>query len=71
MDRLHENPFVLEHVTLALEVHGMVHVLVDLLCFSVLLQQSTKNSMPSEPKDFRGKSGFTGTSALTVTGVPT
>merc|ERR1712147_311046 len=40
VDVLHEHTLVLEHVTLALHVQGMVQVLVDLLGITVLLEHA-------------------------------
>lgn len=42
----------------------MVERAIDLLGFSVLPQQSSKNALSSDPQDFSGHSAFAGTSAF-------
>lgn len=46
-------------------------VLVDLSTLSVLSQQTSQNSHPSQPLDFGGHSSLGGTPSLTGTGVST
>ena len=61
---------VLELVTLGGQVKLVIDGSIDLLGGSVLLQQPPQDSLPAHPKDFSGHSAFTGSSALTRTGVP-
>ena len=65
VDTLHEHPLVLEHVTLDLHVHVMVHVLVDLLGFTVLAQQAPQNTHPPHPKNLGREPSLPRTPALT------
>ena len=65
VDTLHEHPLVLETVTLDLHVHVMVHVLVDLLGFTVLAQQAPQHTHPPHPKNLGGEPSLPGTPALT------
>ena len=71
VDRLHEHTLVLEHVTLALQVHLVVHVLVNLLRLAVLLQQAAEHAVAAEPEHLGGQARLARTSALTVAGVAT
>ena len=65
VDTLHEHPLVLEHVTLNLHVHVMVHVLVNFLGFTVLEQQAPKNMHPPHPQNLGGELSLAGAPALT------
>ena len=47
----------------------MVQSTIDLLGGSVLSEQSSEDSLSSDPEDFGGHSAFSGTSPLTETGV--
>mmetsp|Transcript_14667 Transcript_14667/g.28208 ORF Transcript_14667/g.28208 Transcript_14667/m.28208 type:complete len:230 (-) Transcript_14667:30-719(-) len=69
VDRLHEHALVLEHVTLYLHVHLVVHMLVNLLRIPVLLQQSAKHSQATHPQDLRRQARFARSLALTVASV--
>ena len=51
MDSLHQDSLVFEHVPFALEIHGVVHVFVNFFRISVLLQESTKHSVTSQPQN--------------------
>ena len=65
MDTLHEAPLVLEHVTIDLQVHGIVHVLVDLLGLTVLAQKAPQDAHPPHPQDLGGEPSLPGTPTLT------
>ena len=66
MDELHENSFVLEDVTLHLHVQRVVKMLINLLCLSVLLQESSEHPHPSNPEEFLRSSCIRGTLPLSV-----
>merc|ERR1712224_163948 len=51
VDGLDEHTLVLEDVTLALHVQGVVEVLVDLLGVAVLLEKTAKHTKASHPDD--------------------
>ena len=69
VDRLDQNGFVLELVTLGAEVEVMVDILGDLLGLSVLLEKSSEDSLSSHPEDLGRHSGVLGTLSLTIAGV--
>jgi len=69
VDCLHENALVLEHVTLALQVHLVVHVLVDLLRLAILLEQAAKHTVTAKPEHLGREASLTSTPALTIAGV--
>ena len=52
VDGLDEHGLVLVLVALGAEVEVVVHMLVDLLRFSVLLQQSSQHSLATHPQHF-------------------
>merc|ERR1711898_27504 len=62
---------VLEHVTLALHVQLVVHVLVDLLRVAVLLQESPKHTCTTHPDDGGRKTRVLAPLALTESSVAT
>merc|ERR1712240_90904 len=49
VDELHEDPLVLEHISLSFEVQLMVQVAIDLLCFPVSFQESSEDPHPGDP----------------------
>lgn len=71
VDSLHDVLLVLEDVTLGAQVEVVVHVSVDLVGISVLLQQAAKNTHSADPKDLAGHTGVSGTTSLTGASVAT
>jgi len=71
VDGLHESLLVLEDVTLGAQVEVVVHVLVDLVGISVLLEKTTEDAHAADPQNLAGHTGILGTSSLTETGVST
>merc|ERR1712070_6356 len=71
VDGLHEHTLVLEHVTLALHVQGVVEVLVDLLGVAVLLEKTAEHAQSAHPDDSGRHTGVLATNALTGAGVAT
>ena len=67
VDGFDQNGFVLELVTLGAEIEVMVDILGDLLGLSVLLEESSKNSLSSHPENLGRHSGVSGTLSLTET----
>ena len=51
MDVLNKNSLVLEHITLNLHVQVVVHVLVDLLCITVLSKETTEHTQTAHPDE--------------------
>merc|ERR1712110_195235 len=68
---LHEVLLVLEDVTLGSQVEVVVHVLVDLVGISVLLEKTTEDAHAADPQNLAGHTGILGTSSLTEAGVST
>jgi len=66
VDGFNQDSLVLELVTLGTDVEFVVLVLIDLLLGSIFSEESSKNSLSSDPKDLLGHSGLLGTSSLTV-----
>ena len=64
VDTLHKHPLVLEHITLDLHVHVMIHVLVDLLGLTVLAEQAPQNTHPPHPQNLGGEPSLPGTPTL-------
>lgn len=56
VDELDQSTLVLEHVTLALQVEGMVQVLVNLLGFPVLVQEPAENTLTADPHNLQRSS---------------
>jgi len=69
VDGLDEDGLVLELVSLGGEVEVMVDFGGDLLGLSVLLQQSSKDSLSSHPLDLDGHSSVSSSLSLSVTAV--
>ena len=55
VDVFHQHAFVLEDVTLALNVQDVVEVLVDLLGFAVLAEETTEDALAADPDDLLEK----------------
>ena len=66
---LNQDGFVLELVTLGSKIKFVVKSSVDLLGSSILSQEPSEDSLSSNPEDFGGHSGLSGTSLFTGTGV--
>lgn len=71
MDGFDQDLLVLELVTLGGKVEAVVLVSIDLLGLSIFSEQSSQDSLSSDPKDFLWHSGILGTSSLTDTSVST
>jgi hypothetical protein len=67
VDGFNQDGLVLVLVTLGTEIEVMVDILGDLLGFSILLEESSKNSLSSHPEDLGWHSGVSGTLSLTET----
>merc|ERR1712142_1336565 len=65
MDVLHENTFVLEHVTLGLHVQIVVQMKIDLLLLSVLAEKSSQNAHAVHPDHFLRHTCVGGTMTFT------
>ncbi len=68
---LNKDSLVLKHVTLSPNVEVSVDVAVDLALLSILAEESSENSLPSDPEDLAGHTSLLGTSTLTGTHVST
>jgi len=62
---LHKNVLVLELVTLGSKVQLVVDMLVDLLAFSVFLEQSTENTSSADGENLAWHTSVTGTLSVT------
>ena len=69
VDGFNQDSLVLELVTLGGQVEVMINVLGNLLCFSVLLEKSSEDSLSSHPENLAWHSGVLGTLSLTDAGV--
>jgi len=69
VNEFHQDTFVLEHVTLGLQVQLVVKMTVNLLGLTVTLEETPQNTHPFHPHFFLGHSGILGTFPLTVTGM--
>ena len=69
VDTLNKNRLVLELVTLGGKVEVMVDILGDFLGLSVLLEESSKNSLSSHPENLNWHTGVSGTLSLTEASV--
>ena len=67
VNALDKNGLVLELVTLSGKVEMMIDILGDLLGLSILLEESSENSLSSHPEDLGRHSGVSGTLSLTET----
>uniref|UniRef100_A0A452FJZ5 Uncharacterized protein n=1 Tax=Capra hircus TaxID=9925 RepID=A0A452FJZ5_CAPHI len=70
VDMFHENLLVFEHVTLHIQVQGVIHVAVNLLRFTVSSEQLAQNSHPPHPGYLLGHSSIGSTLLLTYTHMP-
>lgn len=64
MDGLNQDSLVLELVTLGSHVEKVIDVVIDLSLLTILAEQSTENSLSSDPQDLGGHTSLLGTSAL-------
>lgn len=71
VDSLDQDSLVLELVSLGSHVEVVVDVIIDLTLLAVLAQESSENSLSSDPKDLSRHTSLSGTSALTGTSVTT
>lgn len=67
----HKDTLVLENITLALHVQVMVQVAIDFLAVTVLLQQTSEDTLTLHPQEFGGHTGIGSTLALTKATVTT
>jgi len=65
VDEFHQHTLVLEHITLALNVELVVEMAIDLLVFSILLQETPEDAHPPHPQLLDGHAGVGRTLALT------
>ena len=65
VNALDKNGLVLELVTLSGKVEMMIDILGDLLGLSILLEESSENSLSSHPEDLGRHSSVSGTLSLT------
>ena len=65
VNALDKNGLVLELVTLSCKVEMMIDILGDLLGLSILLEESSENSLSSHPEDLGRHSSVSGTLSLT------
>merc|ERR1712054_183513 len=68
---LNQHTLVLEYISLALHVDGVVEVLVDLLGITVLLQQATEHTKATHPDDGLGHASILATNTPSSTSVTT
>merc|ERR1719336_2596234 len=66
VDGLDEDVLVLELVTLSAEVELMVDLSVDLLSFTISLEESTEDTGSSHPEDLGWHTSILGTSSATL-----
>lgn len=64
---LDQDSLILELVTLGSQIEVMVDILGDLLCLSILSEETSENSLSSHPEDLAWHSCVLGTSSLTGT----
>ena len=71
MDGLNENSLVLVLVTLGAHIKEVVDVVVDLSLLAILAEESSQNSLSSDPQDLGGHTSLSGSSTLAGAGVST
>jgi len=64
-----QHTLILEHITLAFHVQGVVQVLVDFLGVTVLLQETTEHTQAAHPDNSLGHARVLATDALTSASV--
>ena len=69
LDGFNEDFFIFELVTLGGQVELVIELGIDLSLFSVFFEESSEDTLPSDPEDLGGHSGVLATSSLTTTGV--
>jgi hypothetical protein len=62
----HQNALVLEHITFHLHVQVVVQMTINLLGFTVLLQETTKDTHASHPQEFDWHTSVGCTTALSI-----
>mmetsp|Transcript_114307 Transcript_114307/g.277554 ORF Transcript_114307/g.277554 Transcript_114307/m.277554 type:complete len:85 (+) Transcript_114307:286-540(+) len=70
MNCFHENAFILENISFALQIHFVIRVLIYLLCLTVLFQESAENTVTAKPKNLGRQASLASTSALAISGMP-
>ena len=70
-DSFDKNGFVLELVTLGSKIESVIKSSVDLFRSSVFSEESSQDSLSSDPKNFSWHSALSGTSLFTWTSVST
>lgn len=65
VDGFHENSLVFKHFTFHFQVQAVIHVVVNLLIFTVSSEQYVKNSHPSYPGYLPGHLNIESTLSLT------
>ena len=71
VDGLNQDSLVLELVTLGSHVEEVIDVVIDLSLLAVLAEQSTENSLSSDPQNLGGHTSLSGTSTLAGSHVAT
>ena len=69
VDSFNQDSLVLVLVTFGGEVEVVIYMLVNFLLGSVLSEESSQDSLSSDPENLLGSSGFLGTLSLTGTSV--
>ena len=69
VDGLNEDRLVLVEITLGSNVEVMIDILGDFLSFSILLEESSENSLASHPEELSRHTGVSSTLSLTSTGM--
>uniref|UniRef100_A0A3Q2GSC4 Uncharacterized protein n=1 Tax=Equus caballus TaxID=9796 RepID=A0A3Q2GSC4_HORSE len=70
VDVFHENPLVFEHITLHFQVQAVIHVVVNLLRFTVSSKQPAQDSHPPHPGYLLWHSSIGSTLSLTDAHMP-
>jgi len=68
---LHQNTFVLEYVTLCLQVELVVHMFVEFLRLAVLGEEAAEDAHATNPEELDGHASIGGTLAFTGASVTT
>jgi hypothetical protein len=71
VDGLHQDVLVLELVTLGSQVELVIEMSVDLLGISISLEETSENTDSADVENLGGKTGVSGTLAVTVALVTT
>ncbi len=71
VDSFDKNSLVLVLITLSSHVEEMIDMVIDLSLLTILAEQSSENSLSSDPHDLSWHTSLSGTSALTWTHMST